>query len=496
VDAAILTHNTSAAAHADIRAMAETAVQVENDPTVPDWAKMPDKPTYTAAEVGAATPDDVAAEATARESADDGLSAGIEGIKALIPAQASTANKLADKDFVNSTILNMTANRVYYDAAGNQFPTRASVETANAGAVVYRGGAAYTPTQDDYLYITADEGAPSPFTGGQTRWKFDGGQFTYDIGINEEPFTAAEAAAIGSGITAAIVADITNPDAEPTQNSEKFVKSGGVFSWFGGLLSTLKTTAKTVIGAINELFDGKLDKTAQAADSAKLGGVAAASYALSIMRGTLPDGDGTTVEYWRALKPGTYWVNNTSSIKVTGLPFADGDGAGIVTIEKPYADQNMMVVRCTNYLYYRAIVWSTVVYDVIGTWRRTTTPADLNTWQPLSFTPASGYSADRVTLEYNEVLRQVSLDFQGFLLPDNFAIGATLHTISWPTGFKPTKTRRCLVDVDTANGRCTADIDINPDGTIKIYPILATQYAGNTTLVAGSVHGNAVVRID
>ena len=41
----------------------------ESDPTVPNWAKQPNKPTYTASEVGAATPDSVRAETLARENA-------------------------------------------------------------------------------------------------------------------------------------------------------------------------------------------------------------------------------------------------------------------------------------------------------------------------------------------------------------------------------------------------------------------------------------------
>jgi hypothetical protein len=44
-------------------------------------------------------------------------------------------------------------------------------------------------------------------------------------------------------------------DNTPTQNSSNAVSSGGVFSWFGAAVSTLATTAKNVVGAINELFD-------------------------------------------------------------------------------------------------------------------------------------------------------------------------------------------------------------------------------------------------
>lgn len=37
----------------------EGGITEETDPTVPDWAKQPQKPPYTAAEVGAATPEDI-----------------------------------------------------------------------------------------------------------------------------------------------------------------------------------------------------------------------------------------------------------------------------------------------------------------------------------------------------------------------------------------------------------------------------------------------------
>jgi hypothetical protein len=50
-------------------------------------------------------------------------------------------------------------------------------------------------------------------------------------------------------------------DDVPTQGSNLAVSSGGVFSWFGGALTSLLTTAKTVIGAINELFNTTVKTT-------------------------------------------------------------------------------------------------------------------------------------------------------------------------------------------------------------------------------------------
>ncbi len=95
----------------------------------------------------------------------------------------------------------MSANRVTYDAGGNPFPTRADLWGAST---FYHGGEAYTPTNHDYALVSADEGAASPFTGGQTWHEFDGTQWAFAMGINEEPFTAAENAAIGSGITSRV----------------------------------------------------------------------------------------------------------------------------------------------------------------------------------------------------------------------------------------------------------------------------------------------------
>jgi|GEM_PF-5138472 len=46
-------------------------------------------------------------------------------------------------------------------------------------------------------------------------------------------------------------------DMEPFEDSENLVKSGGVFSWIGGELSSLLTSAKNMIGAINEVFNNK-----------------------------------------------------------------------------------------------------------------------------------------------------------------------------------------------------------------------------------------------
>lgn len=105
-------------------------------------------------------------------------------VEGKIPAQASSSNQLADKNFVNSSIEQSAANRVTYDQAGNPFPTRAALTGAST---FYFNGVAYTPNAHDYALVVADEGAPAPFTGGQTRFEWSGSAWVYAYGINDKP---------------------------------------------------------------------------------------------------------------------------------------------------------------------------------------------------------------------------------------------------------------------------------------------------------------------
>lgn len=153
------------------------------------------------------------------------LSTRLTSIEEKIPNQASATNQLADKAFVNSSIQQMAANRVTYDAQGSPFPTRAILLSSQT---YYHNGAVYTPDEHDYALVTADEGAPTPFTGGQTRFEWTGSGWEYAYGINERPFTSEEWAAIESGVTAEKVAEIgTKLPMNTTQNSLYGTDSGG-----------------------------------------------------------------------------------------------------------------------------------------------------------------------------------------------------------------------------------------------------------------------------
>jgi len=169
----------------------------------------------------------------------------IVDIENKIPSQASAANQLADKDFVNSSISNLAANYVTPDAAGEQ--QWASLNALRNGPWYHRG-ILYTPTQNDYaIFINTDSSV--------WRAAFNSQLWSPTYKVNDSPFTASQLAALNSQITAALVQKLNNPNTAPAQNSAELITSGGVFAWFGAALNTLKTTAKTVVNAINELFD-------------------------------------------------------------------------------------------------------------------------------------------------------------------------------------------------------------------------------------------------
>ena len=143
-----------------------------------------------------------ATEATSKASEADTKASNAQtrvmAVEEKIPSQASSTNQLADKEFVNSSVAQNAANRVTYNEQGDPFPSRATLMGAST---FYFNGEPYTPDDHDYALVVSDEGAPSPFTGGQTRFEWSGSAWVYAYGINDKPFTSAERQAIESGIT-------------------------------------------------------------------------------------------------------------------------------------------------------------------------------------------------------------------------------------------------------------------------------------------------------
>lgn len=131
------------------------------------------------------------------------LQTDVDAIEAVIPNQASVQNQLADKEFVNSSINSSTA---FFRGS---FASRAAL-LAVAWQTSDPTGANYV-SNNDYAYVQDDESQDDEAwrylyvleTGGQNNgWQ---PQFR----VNESPLTAAQVAALNSGATAALIAQIT-----------------------------------------------------------------------------------------------------------------------------------------------------------------------------------------------------------------------------------------------------------------------------------------------
>lgn len=184
-------------------------------------------------------------------------------IEGEIPSQASSSNQLADKAFVNSSINALAAYYITKNAAGDPFATKAEL---NAATTFYSGGVVRVPTTNDYCIVLADESKQSE-TGVDptTRYSYQGNQWEYQYTINDTPLTAAQLAALNSGITSSLVTQIdTNTTAiagkqdtidssnkldadlvDDTSTTNKFVTSTDITNWNGkqNALSTAQMNA-------------------------------------------------------------------------------------------------------------------------------------------------------------------------------------------------------------------------------------------------------------
>lgn len=141
----------------------------------------------------------------------------LDAITVKIPAQASSSNQLADKDFVNSSIATNTANFLgTYDAETDLGFTSAQVDAftdpPDASTVMAVGIAVVTKlsalgktvTNNDYVFITVNK-STTVDTDWYWRFKYDGSAWVYEFTLNHSSFTSVQWAAINSGITAQLV---------------------------------------------------------------------------------------------------------------------------------------------------------------------------------------------------------------------------------------------------------------------------------------------------
>jgi hypothetical protein len=127
-------------------------------------------------------------ESTRATGAEQTLQTALNTIEAVIPSAASSSNQLVDKNFVNSSISTNTATFVgtYNSLAELQAVTGA--------------------TNNDYGFVIETDALGNEY---YDRYKYNGSQWLFEYKVESTPFTAAQWAAIQSGITSALVTKLT-----------------------------------------------------------------------------------------------------------------------------------------------------------------------------------------------------------------------------------------------------------------------------------------------
>ncbi|UKK52152.1 hypothetical protein L6472_06110 [Prevotella sp. E13-17] len=112
----------------------------------------------------------------------------IETIKECLPTEAGRHNQLADKDFVNSSIATATAD--FKGTYNSLAELRQVVGNSN-----------------DYAYVIDNDSVGNTV---YMRYKWSNGDWHWEFDLNNSSYTAAQWAAIKSGITAALVTKLTD----------------------------------------------------------------------------------------------------------------------------------------------------------------------------------------------------------------------------------------------------------------------------------------------
>lgn len=172
-------------------------------------------------------------------SAHSDIRGDISGIEDKIPSQATSTNQLADKDFVNSSINSVTAYYITKDAAGTQFDTKHELDTTT---VFYSGGEVRIPTRNDYCIVAEDETAGNA----STRYIYQNGQWEFQYIINETAFTAAQLAAINSGITSTGVTKLNGIEDGAQKNDPNTVVDANYVHTDNNYTTTEKTKLSNI----------------------------------------------------------------------------------------------------------------------------------------------------------------------------------------------------------------------------------------------------------
>lgn len=261
---------------------------------------------------------EVVAESLLRENADTILGNRINSIDSLIPAEASSSNKLTDTAYVIDLI---KTNAASYRGS---WATWATVPTdPNLYPVDAQGDR--IPNANDYMIVTADETQDGgtwmyKYTGA---WAEDGKNgWLVEYEIEKTPFTPEQQAAIDSGITSALAEQITT-------NQEDISDINSTLSGYGNIVThnvgEFATSAQGVLA----------DTAVQPDDLAKV--ATTGSYNDLTNKPTI--GDGTITFVQGDETKGTITVNQVGDTTIYldkgstgGIPNLDGGSASTIYV--------------------------------------------------------------------------------------------------------------------------------------------------------------------
>ena len=188
----------------------------------------------------------------------------IGAIEGKIPSQASAQNQLADKDFVNSSIATNTATfRGTYNLVSDLGLTTSATHEQVAVAIKAKLAAlSITPDHNDYCFVQVPRTDAEPTVIARIdRYKCsveDGvASWDYEWSLNNSSFTAAQWAAINSGITSALVEKL---GALPTAEALAAALAGKA-STADATLTPIYSNTPTFSEWIVEASDGESDIT-------------------------------------------------------------------------------------------------------------------------------------------------------------------------------------------------------------------------------------------
>ena len=150
----------------------------------------------------------VATETQRAQNAEQANADDIDAIEAKIPADASTQNKLASEQYVNSSVATNTATfkgayNLVSDLSLSTAATREQIATALAGAISQADNNDYC-----FVQIPTSDSTPTEIASVE-RYKFNDTAWAFEYTLNNSGFTSAQWNALNSGITSGLVAKLS-----------------------------------------------------------------------------------------------------------------------------------------------------------------------------------------------------------------------------------------------------------------------------------------------